>query len=60
MATVEANTIKLAREIHDHCQQLEQTNLNDDQKLLLKNIDDVAFKIYTMPKLIISGEPDGS
>ena len=59
MATVKVNTIKLSREIHDYCQQLEKTKLSTEQKLLLKNIHDLAFKIYTMPKVVI-GESDGS
>lgn len=60
MATKEANTIKLSREIHVYCQQLEKTKLSTEQKLLLKSIDDLAFKIYTMPKVVISGVSDGA
>lgn len=58
MATVQANTIKLSREIHDCCQQLAKTQLEDEQLTLLKKIDDLAFEIYTRPKIIL-GEPDG-
>lgn len=58
MATVQANTIKLSREIHECCQHLSKTKLEQEQIDLLKKIDDLAFEIFTRPKIIL-GEADG-
>lgn len=59
MATTPTDTIKISHDIHFYCQQLERTQLNDEQKKLLKTIDGLAFEIFTSPKIVIMRDEDG-
>ena len=58
MATQITDTLKLAHDIHFYCQQLEQTNLDAEQKKLLKTIDGLAFEIFTSPKIVLVRDED--
>lgn len=59
MANNTTDTIKLSHDIHFYCQQMEQTELNAEQKKLLKTIDGLAFEIFTSPKIVIVREDHG-
>lgn len=49
----QTDTIKLSHDIHFYCQQLDKTDLDTEQKKLLKTIDGLAFQIFTSPKIIL-------
>lgn len=53
MSLQQTNTIKLSHDIHFYCQQLEKTELDTEQKKLLKVIDGLAFQIFTSPKIVL-------
>jgi hypothetical protein len=53
MTQQQTDTIKLSHDIHFYCQQLEKTELDVEQKKLLKTIDGLAFQIFTRPKIIL-------
>lgn len=53
MAIEQTDTLKLSHDIHFYCQQLEKTDLDAEQKKLLKTIDGLAFQIFTSPKIVL-------